>query len=72
MAKKKSFKLNPGHYFFDIKMGFQNTILISRKTKSEAIYAFEGYLKQKKDCSWLGKWDGKKFVDSDFEKAKAA
>ena len=58
-----------GYYFFNIKMGYQNTITISRKTREEAEYAYSSYLKQRKDCEWLGKWDGKKFVDVDFNKA---
>lgn len=69
MRRKKGFKMTSGHYFFNIKMGYQNTITISRNTKKEAVLAFEGYLKQKKDCEWLGQWDGKKFIDDDYNSA---
>lgn len=69
MAKKKGFTMTPGLYYFNIKMGYQNTITISRKSKEEATYAYSSYLKQKKDCEWLGKWDGKKFVDNVFTEA---
>ncbi|MEM6964822.1 MAG: hypothetical protein AAF573_08665 [Bacteroidota bacterium] len=69
MRKKKNFTKAVGSYFFDIKMGFNNTITISRKNRKDAEYAFSNYLKQKKECEWLGKWDGKKFVDTDFNKA---
>ena len=69
MRKKKGFKKNSGYYFFNIKMGYQNTITISRKTKEEAVYAFSSYLKQKKNCEWLGLWNGKEFVDSEYNEA---
>ncbi len=69
MRKKKGFTMTPGFYYFNIKMGFQNTITISRKSREEAIYAFSTYLKQKKDCEWLGKWDGKDFTDKVFPEA---
>lgn len=71
MRKKKAFKKTTGHYFFNIKMGYQNTITISRNTKSEAVYAYNGYLKQKKECEWLGQWDGKQFIDTKFNKEAA-
>lgn len=66
MRRKKAFKKTSGYYFFNIKMGYQNSITISRKTKKEAAHAFSNYLKQKKDCEWLGQWNGKKFVDAEF------
>ncbi len=69
MRRKKSFTMTTGFYFFNIKTGYQNTITISRKNKKEAIYAYQGYLKQRKDCEWLGQWDGKKFVDDNLEEA---
>jgi hypothetical protein len=50
-------------------MGFNNTITVSRKTRKEAEYAFSNYLKQKKECVWLGQWDGKKFIDTDYKNA---
>ncbi|KAA3637931.1 MAG: hypothetical protein DWQ02_05895 [Bacteroidetes bacterium] len=65
MRKTKDFKKTQGHYFFNIKMGYQNTITITRETKDEAVYAYKGYLKQGKDCQWLGMWDGKNFVDTE-------
>ena len=69
MRKKKNFTKAVGNYFFDIKMGFNNTITISRKNREDAEYAFSNYLKQKKQCEWLGQWDGKKFIDTEFKKA---
>lgn len=67
MRRKKGFTMTPGFYFFNIKTGYQNTITISRKTKEEAVYAFTNYLKQRKECEWLGKWDGEQFVDDKID-----
>lgn len=69
MRKKSHFKKTVGNYFFNIKMGYNNTITISRKTKADAEYAFGNYLKQKKDCEWLGQWDGKKYIDNVYKPA---
>ncbi len=69
MRRKKAFKKTVGHYYFNIKMGYPNGITISRKTKKEAVYAYGNYLKQRKDCEWLGQWDGKDFVDDVFSDA---
>ena len=69
MRRKKAFKKTAGHYFFNVKMGYQNNITISRTNKDEAAYAFKNYLKQRKDCEWLGQWDGKEFVDTEFRDA---
>ena len=71
MRKKKNFTKAVGNYFFDIKMGFNNTVTIRRETKDEAIFAFRSYLKQRKECEWLGKWDGEKFVDTNFDSIAA-
>lgn len=69
MRKKKDFKKTVGHYFFVINMGYQNKIIISRNTKGEAALAYSNYLKQNKECEWLGQWDGKQFVDTKFNEA---
>lgn len=69
MRRKKNFTKAVGTYFFDIKMSFNNTITISRTTRKEAEYAFSNYLKQKKQCDWLGQWDGKKFIDTEYKNA---
>ena len=69
MRRKKGFKKSEGVYYFNIVAGYNNTITISRPTKEEAAYAFSNYLKQKKkeNCEWLGQWNGKKFIDSDYK-----
>ena len=69
MRRKKGFKKTVGHYFFNIKMGYQNSITISLKTREEAVYAFDNYLKQRKECEWLGQWDGKGFIDNVYIEA---
>lgn len=69
MRRKKEFKKTKGFYFFNINAGYNNTITISRETKKEAEHAYKKYLKQRKDCEWLGKWDGKKFVDAQINVA---
>ena len=69
MRRKSHYKKTKGYYFFNIKMGYNNTIVISRDNKEDAIYAYEGYLKQKKVCEWLGQWDGKKYHDSVYKAA---
>lgn len=66
---KKGFKMTEGDYYFSIKTGYNSNIIIFRKTRGEAEYAYSNYVKQKKDIEWLGKWDGKKFIDSDFNNA---
>lgn len=65
MRNKKSYKLLTDYYFFNIKMGPQGNMMVSRETREEALYAFRKYLKQRKDCDWLGRWNGKSFVESE-------
>lgn len=69
MARKKKYSIASGKYFFNIKMGHNNTIMISRKTEEEAKYAFSNYVNQKKEIEWLGKWDGKKFIETELKLA---
>ena len=60
---KKNFSLGVGLYYFTVKTGGPNGILIKRNKKEEAINAFQSYKKVGKDCEWHGCWDGKKFKD---------
>ncbi len=69
MAKKKHFTKTTGKYFFNIKMGYNNTIMISRKTEAAAKYAFSNYVNQRKEVEWLGMWDGKKFIGTELKQA---
>jgi hypothetical protein len=68
MRKKKEFSKTIGNYFFDVNMGY-SSITISRENKEEAVHAYVSYVRQKKQCEWLGKWDGKAFVDTAVPKA---
>ena len=45
-------------------------MMVSRKTRDEALYAFQSYIKQRKDCDWLGRWNGKAFEDTELALAQ--
>jgi hypothetical protein len=65
----KKFEFANGVYYFNIQKGYNNNITINRKSKLKAIEAFQGYMKtQKGNVEWLGKWDGSKFKEDNFEK----
>jgi hypothetical protein len=65
----KKFDFAKGVYYFNINKGYNSSITIKRKDKQRAIDAFSSYLKTyKEQCEWLGKWDGKKFTEDNFEK----
>ena len=70
MARRstKKFDFGKGIYYFNIRSGANSSITIKRIEKDKAISAFQSYLNTRKECEWLGKWDGKKFVESDFDK----
>lgn len=71
MARKKTkrFDYAKGVYYFNINKGFNSSITIKREEKGKALLAFSNYLiTQRGKCEWLGKWDGKKFIEDDFEK----
>ncbi len=63
----KKFDFGKGIYYFNIKNGYNNTITIKRVDRQKAIDAYNRYLKTYANCEWLGKWDGKKFVEENFE-----
>ncbi len=67
MARRstKKFDFGKGIYYFNINKGYNNVITIKRKDKDKAIIAYSAYQKNQ-NAEWLGKWDGKKFVDSNF------
>lgn len=71
--KTKSFDFAKGVYYFNINKGYNSAITIKREEKNKALLAYSNYLvTQKGNCEWLGKWDGKKFLDDDYEKLVAA
>ena len=69
MRRKKAFKKITGHYFFNVRSGYQKNITISRKSQKEAYQAYRNYLKQRKECEWLGQWDGNQFIDTELRGA---
>ncbi len=73
MARKsKKFDFGKNVYYFTIKKDYNNSITIKRTERDKALLAYSGYLKSYKEkCEWLGKWDGKKFVESNYEALKA-
>ena len=70
MAKK--FDYGQGIYYFNIRNGGHNSITIKRKNKDEAINRYLSYKSLGKDCEWLGKWEGKKFVETSQPQLKSA
>ncbi len=71
MKLRKNFAMGKGKYYFTIK-SVPNNITIFRKSKDAAIATFKKYQKAGKEIEWLGKWDGKKFVDSSMPAALAS
>lgn len=73
MARRSTKKFDFGKdiYYFNVKNGFNNVITIKRKNKNEAVYAYHSYKKSSKDCEWLGKWNGDKFIENTLEKSDA-
>ena len=63
MAKKK-FDYGQGIFYFNIRTGGQSSITIKRTKKREAVDSFHSYKGLGKEVEWLGKWDGKKFIES--------
>ncbi len=63
MRRRNSFEYGEGKYYFTIK-SYPNNITIHRKDKTKAISAFKNYKAAGKDIEWLGKWNGKNFVES--------
>ena len=70
MARKsmKKFDFGKGIYYFNINKGFNSNITIKRIEKETAIEVYRNYLKTHKgSVEWLGKWDGKKFIEDNFD-----
>lgn len=55
--------MGEGKYYFTVKSS-PNNILIYRKSRQAAEYAYMGYVKAGKECEWHGQWDGKKFLEN--------
>ena len=68
---KKKFTMGVGKYYFNINSG-NSSILIHREKKRDAVLQYHSYKKIGKDCEWLGRWEGKKFVDTGQPQLKSA
>ncbi len=55
--------MGKGKYYFTIKSN-PNNITIFRNSKRSAVDAFMKYYRLGKEVEWLGKWDGKKFIEN--------
>lgn len=67
--RTKKFDFATDVYYFNIKKGYRSEIIIKRTSKDKAMQAFQYYLKAKSgESEWLGKWDGSKFVETNFDK----
>ena len=59
----KGFEYTEGNYYFTIKNNSSN-ITMHRKDKEMAISTYRHYQGVGKQVIWLGKWDGKNFVEA--------
>ncbi len=71
MKLKKNYSLGKDKYYFTVKSTPTN-ITIYRKSKQAAVDAYQRYVQVGKECEWLGKWDGKKFVEAAPPRASVA
>jgi len=55
--------MGSGKYYFQVRSG-QSMITINRKSKPAAVTTYLHYKRIGKNCEWLGKWNGKKFIES--------
>jgi len=62
-SRNKKFDFGTGNYYFEIKNSGIASITIKRKEKKDAVYTFMNYQRVGKNVNWLGKWDGKKFIE---------
>ena len=61
--RTKKFDYADGKYYFTIR-STPNNITMHRNSKTEAHQAFKKYFNLGKDLEWLGRWEGKKFVET--------
>lgn len=55
--------MGKGNWYFTIK-SIPNNITIYRKSKEAAAETYKKYQRAGKEVEWLGKWDGKKFIEN--------
>ena len=71
MARRptKKFEFGKDVYYFNLNKDYRSPITIKRMNLKEAVEAYSSYLRTYNEkCEWLGKWDGKKFVETNFQK----
>ncbi len=63
MRYKKGFNYSKSTYYFTVK-AIPNNITIYRKSKEAAAEAYQKYVALGKETEWLGKWNGKQFIEA--------
>jgi hypothetical protein len=63
MRYKKGFNYSKSTYYFTVK-AIPNNITIYRKSKEAAVDAYQKYVSLGKETEWLGKWNGKQFIEA--------
>ncbi|WP_367389554.1 hypothetical protein [Lewinella sp. LCG006] len=71
MRRKKGFDYGKGKYYLTI-VDFPNNVTLHRIEKAAATRAYEHYIAIGKKVEWLGKWDGKKFIEAKAPQASTA
>ena len=62
-VNKKKINYSEDVYYFDIYTN-NYPVTIHRKDRELAIKTFRRYQRAGKRCQWLGRWNGKKFEES--------
>jgi hypothetical protein len=63
MRSMKKFDYSKGKYYLTIAASPSN-VTICRESKKAALDAYNKYCDVGKKTEWLGKWDGKKFLET--------
>ncbi len=63
MRSSKKFDWGNGKYYLTIN-SIPNNVTIFRNTKKAAQDAYRKYSEVGKKIEWLGKWNGKKFIET--------
>lgn len=71
MRRKKKFDYATGKYYLTIQSR-PNDITMYRTEREKAVATYQKYIAVGKHVEWLGRWDGKKFVEADIEELIAA
>ena len=69
--RKKGFDYAKETYYIQVD-GQYAPITIKRKSRANALKAYRKYSKYPKDVVWLGRWNGKEFVENEITKLAEA